>query len=206
MNFPRHGLAVIILARRSPALSSHRKRLRPRRHQRSHTNMWPSQTRKIQINHLRILDLNPRHQNLLRLRGQFPRRRNRKHRRRCLRVYRHRRLEQQRPRRRESGHVDFVRHSLDPEPGRHGRGVGVGYSLLPVGCIRRDRELRACQEGDVCRSTAVQRGVGGLGRPGRDFEGDGLPDVETLDGSFEDQVGVLDDLGGERSGFDESVR
>lgn len=168
--------------------------------------MRPSKPRKVQIDRLRILDLNPRHQNLLRLRRQFPRRRNRKHRRRRLRVYRHRRLEQQRPRRREPGHIHFVRHSLDPEPGRHGRCVGVGDSLLPVRCIGRDRELRACQEGDVCRSAAVQRGVGGLGRPGRDFEGDGLSDVEAFDGAFEDEVGVLDDLGGERTGFDKSVR
>lgn len=183
MNFPRHDLAVIILARRSPALSSHSKRLRPRRHQRSHTNMRPSQAREIQIDHLRVLDLNPRHQDLLRLRRQSRWRADRKHRRRRLRVLRHQWLEQQRPRRRESRDVDFVGDRLDPESRRHDCGVGVGDSCRAVGGGGRDRKLGACQEGDVGCSAAVERGVGGAGG---DFEGDGLSDVEALDGAFED--------------------
>jgi hypothetical protein len=185
--------------------SSHLERLRPRRHQRSHTNMRPSQPRKVEIDHLRVLDLNPQHQDLPRLRGQFLWRRDGKHRRRRLRVYRHRRLEQQRPRCRKSRNVDLVRHRLDPEPCRHSRGVGVGDAFRSVGSCRRDRELRARQERDVCRSAAVQRSVGGAGRPGRDLEGDGLSDVEAFDGAFEDEVRVLDDVGGDGASFAESV-
>jgi len=81
--------------------------------------------------------------------------------------------------------------------------VGVGYSCLPVRWEGCDRGLRACQEGDVRRSAAVQRRVGGSGR---DFECDGLSDVKALDGSLENQVGILDDVSGDSAGVDESVR
>jgi len=106
--------------------------------------MRPSKTRKVQIDHLRILNLHAGHHDSLRRRGQFWRRRDEELRRRGLRVFRHDRLERFGPWDHERGHVDFVRDRFDPEPGRHDCGMRVGCSGGRVRWKGRDRGLRAC--------------------------------------------------------------